>query len=115
VITRWQWAVMHADLDPVVGSEQGGTRPVLIVSNEGFNQAIPNVTVLPLTSTRRRLYPSEVLLPRGVAGQPLETIVLAHQVRTIAKQRLGGVIGYLDDATLRQAVLEAITRHFDLL
>jgi mRNA interferase MazF len=114
MITRWQWAVMHADLDPVVGSEQGGTRPVLVVSNEGFNQVIPNVTVLPLTSTRRRLYPSEVLLPRGVAGQSLDSIVLAHQVRTIAKHRLGGLIGYLDDATLRQAVREAIQGHFEL-
>jgi mRNA interferase MazF len=53
-----QWAVVEADLDPVVGSEQSGRRPVLVVSNEEFNQAIPNLTILPLTSTRRRLYPS---------------------------------------------------------
>ena len=42
-----QWAVVEADLDPVRGSEQRGVRPVLVVSNEEFNQAIPNVTVPP--------------------------------------------------------------------
>lgn len=81
----FQWAVMEADLDPVAGAEQKGIRPVLIISNEEFNQAMPNVTVLPLTSTQRRLYPSEVLLPKGRAGQPLDSIIMAHQVRTISK------------------------------
>ena len=114
MIARFQWAVMHADLDPVLGSEQSGQRPVLIVSNEEFNRAIPNVTVLPLTSTRRSLYPSEVLLPASIAGQPLESIVMAHQVRTISKDRLGRTIGYLDDPSIRDAVRSAIKEHFDL-
>ncbi|MBI3977579.1 MAG: type II toxin-antitoxin system PemK/MazF family toxin [Chloroflexi bacterium] len=74
-----QWAVVEADLDPVRGSEQRGQRPVLIVSDEEFNQAMPNVTVLPLTSTQRRLYPSEVLLPSGQAGLPRASIVMAHR------------------------------------
>lgn len=67
----FQWAVMEANLDPVSGAEQKGVRPVLIVSNEEFNQAMPNVIVLPLTSTKRRLYPSEVFLilrKRGESG-----------------------------------------------
>ena len=51
---RYQWAVFEADLDPVRGSEQRGRRPVLVVSDEDFNVAIPRVTVLPLTSTERR-------------------------------------------------------------
>ena len=110
-----QWAVVEADLDPVRGSEQRGLRPVLIVSNEDFNQAMPNVTVLPLTSTRRQLYPSEVVLPRGSAGQPLDSIVLAHQVRTISKQRLRRVFGSLDDRALRRAVQDALEEHFDLV
>lgn len=109
-----RWAVIEADLDPVLGSEQRGIRPVLVVSNEEFNQAMPNVTVLPLTSTRRRLYPSEVMLPSGKAGQPRNSIVLAHQMRTISKQRLKGILGYLDDASLREAVQEAINEHLDL-
>jgi mRNA interferase MazF len=111
---RLQWAVVEAELDPVRGSEQRGLRPVLIVSNEEFNQALPNVTVLPLTSTRRRHYPSEVHVARGKAGQPLDSIIMAHQVRTISKQRLGRVLAYLDDPGLRQAVPQALKEHFDL-
>ncbi len=110
----FQWAVMEANLDPVAGAEQKGIRPVLIISNEEFNQAMPNVTVLPLTSTQRRLYPSEVLLPKGKAGQPLDSIIMAHQVRTISKQRLRGLLGYLQDLDLRHEVREAIKEHLDL-
>src|SRR5206468_2966988 len=55
-----RWQVVEADLDPGRGSEQRGIRPVLIVSNDDFHQAISNVTVLPLTSARRELYPAEV-------------------------------------------------------
>ena len=110
----FQWAVFEANLDPVAGAEQKGKRPVLIVSTEEFNQAMPNVTVLPLTSTKRRLYPSEILVPEGKAGQPLESIVMAHQIRTISKQRLGRLLGYLDDAQLRQEIHRAIKEHLDM-
>jgi mRNA interferase MazF len=113
-MTRFQWVIMEANLDPVAGAEQKGTRPVLIVSNEEFNQAMPNVTILPLSSTQRRLYPSEVPLPEGKAGQPLESIIMAHQIRTISKQRLGKLWGYLDDPQLRHEVREAIKEHLNL-
>lgn len=109
-----QWAVVDAELDPVQGSEQHGRRPVLIVSNEGFNQAMPNVTVLPLTSAQRRLYPAEVLLRGGIAGQPRDSIVLAHQVRTISKLRLRTMYGYLHDVSMRRAVQEALKLHLEL-
>ncbi|MDP2920336.1 MAG: type II toxin-antitoxin system PemK/MazF family toxin [Dehalococcoidia bacterium] len=109
-----QWAVFEANLDPVAGAEQKGTRPVLIVSNEEFNQAMSNVTILPLTSTQRHLYPSEVLLPEGKAGQPAESIIMAHQIRTISKRRLGKLLGYLEDAGLRQEVQRAIKEHLDM-
>lgn len=113
-MTVLQWAVMEANLDPAEGKEQKGNRPVLIVSNEEFNQAIPNVTVLPLTASQRRLYPSEVSLPAGKAGQPLTSIIMGHQVRTISQSRLGRLIGYLNDTTLRQQVREALREHLDL-
>ena len=113
-MTVFQWALMEASLDPVAGAEQKGTRPVLIVSNEEFNQAMPNVTVLPLTSTKRSLYPSEVFLPQRKAGQPLGSIIMAHQIRTISKQRLKGVLGHLEDPQLRNEVQEAIREHLDL-
>jgi mRNA interferase MazF len=111
---RYQWAVFEANLDPAAGSEQKGKRPVLIVSNEEFNQAMPVVTVLPLTSTRRPLYPSEVRLAEGRAGQPLESIILSHQIRTISKQRLGQLLGYLEDRSLQDLVKQAMQEHLDL-
>ena len=110
----FRWAVFEADLDPVAGAEQRGTRPVLVVSNEEFNQAMPNVTVLPLTSTKRRLYPSEALLPGGKVGQPRQSIVMAHQIRTISKQRLGRLIGYLEDSHLQHEIHLAIREHLDI-
>jgi mRNA interferase MazF len=87
---------------------------VLVVSNEEFNQAMPNVTVLPLTSTKRRLYPSEILLPEGKAGQSLESIVMAHQIRTISKQRLVKLVGFLDDTQLHHEIQRAIKEHLDM-
>jgi len=113
-MSKFQWAVMEANLDPVAVAEQKGKRPVLIVSNEEFNQAMPNVTVLPITSTQRRLYPSEILLPEGKAGQPLKSIIMAHQIRTISKQRLGKLTGYLDDIQLQHDVHRAIKEHLDM-
>ena len=110
----FQWAIMETNLDPVAGAEQKGTRPVLIASNEEYNQAMPNITVLPLTSTKRRLYPSEVFLPQGKAGQPLDSIIMAHQIRTISKQRLKGLLGYLEDPQLRDEVCTAIKEHLGL-
>ena len=109
-----QWSIFEANLNPVIGAEQKGTRPVLIVSNEEYNQAMPNVTVLPLTTTQRRLYPSEVLLPQRKAGQPLNSIIMAHQIRTISKQRLGKLFGHLDDTLLRLEINSAIKEHLDL-
>jgi mRNA interferase MazF len=109
-----QWAIVEADLDPGAGAEQKGTRPVLVISNEEFNQAMPNVTVLPLTSTKRRLYPSETLLARGKAGQPLDSIIMAHQIRTISKRRLKAVLGRLEDPQLQEKVRMAIKEHLDI-
>jgi len=113
-MSNFRWAVFEVDLDPVTGTEQKGRRPVLVVSNEEFNQAMPNVTVLPLTSTKRRLYPSEVLLPAGKVGQPLESIVMAHQIRTIPKKRLGKLLGFLSDTQLQLEIHRAIKEHLDL-
>ncbi len=109
-----QWSLVEAPLDPSIGSEQAGTRPVLVVSNDEFNAVIPNVTVLSLTPTPRRLYPFEVVLPPGAAGQLLQSIVMAHQIRTISQRRLGRQIGLLSDAILQGEVRQATKEHLDL-
>ncbi|MBM3835712.1 MAG: type II toxin-antitoxin system PemK/MazF family toxin, partial [Verrucomicrobia bacterium] len=76
----YRWHVFLANLDPVVGSEQGRTRPVLIISDEEMNQILPVVNVLPLTVRKpgRRVYPNEILLPVGTAGLDYESIVLCY-------------------------------------
>lgn len=109
-MTPARWSVWLASLDPVVGSEQGKTRPVLVVSDTRLNQILPVVNVLPVTSRKpgRRVYPNEALLPAGAAGLAAESIALCYQVRTLDKQRLIQPFGSLDDANLRDAVLAAL-------
>jgi mRNA interferase MazF len=106
-INRWEF--YWADLDPVVGSEQAGKRrPVLVVSNGGFNRAFDLVTIVPLTKLegeRRRVYSFEVVLPSGSIGNEWSSIVMPHQVRTISKLRLLERIGVLSDP-LKQIEIE---------
>lgn len=109
-------SVWLANLDPVVGSEQGRTHTVLVISRSALNDILPVVNVLPITSRKasRRVYPNEVLLPAGAAGLTLESIVLCYQIRTLDKHRLGRSSGRLDDETLRQAIIEALTFQLDI-
>jgi mRNA interferase MazF len=111
-----QWQVVLANLEPVRGSEQAGLRPVLIVSHESINVALTTLCVLPLTTCREGtyLYPSEVMMPAGVAGQPNDSIIMAHQARTISKDRIVRSYGSLMDMGLRAAVREAMRVYLDL-
>ncbi len=113
----WQWRVFRAELDPARGSEQAGTRPVLVVSNEATNAALKIVTVLPITTRKpgRRVYSTEALLPTGTAGLPNESIVMAHQIRTIARERLQNAYGEIEDETLRRQIQGAMKMHLDLI
>lgn len=105
-----RWSVWLADLEPVVGSEQGKTRPVLVISATRLNDTLPVVNVLPLTSRKpnRRVYPNEALLPAGVAELPNASLVLCYQIRNLDKRRLKREFGTLDDETLRQTVVDAL-------
>jgi len=112
----YQWSVFVVDLDPAVGSEQAGRRPVLVVSREVANVALPVVAVLPLTSHRkgRRVYPNEALVPAGTAGLDRDSVVMAHQIRAISKRRLGARLGTVEDQELRVAVRAAVRVQLDL-
>lgn len=109
-MTTERWEIWLANLDPVVGSEQGKTRPVLILSATALNQILPVVNVLPVTSRKpnRRIYPNETLLSSGIAGLTNESIVLCYQIRTLDKQRLTKKFGKLEDADLRNQILGAL-------
>jgi len=73
-MTPERWSVWLANLDPVVGSEQGKTRPVLVLSDTRLNQILPVVNVLPITSRKgkRRVYPNEALIP--ALAPPVSTL-----------------------------------------
>jgi len=89
----------------------------LIVSHEAINAALPIVTVLPLTSYRegRREYSTEVLISASEAGLSHDSIVMAHQIRTLAKERLDRHYGELTtDEDLREQVRQAMCIHLDL-
>lgn len=105
-----QWSVWMVDLDPVVGSEQAGRRPLVVVSRESANTVLPVVTAVPVTSRKagRRIYPNEALLPRGSAGLSQESVAMAHQVRTVSKRRLVCRLGLLEDPALREGIREAL-------
>lgn len=109
-MSELQWGIYKADLNPVRGSEQAGTRPVLIISRESLNRALPVVGVCPVTSRKpgRRVYPTETVVPAGVAGLTLESLVLGHQIRTLAKERLGLRIGVLEGEALRESVRQGL-------
>ncbi len=112
-----RWSVWLANLDPIVGSEQGRTRPIIVVSQTALNQALPVINVLPITSRKpnRRVYPNETLLPVNTANLPNESIVLCYQIRTLDKQRLIKRIGDLDDSILQEEITEALCFQLEIL
>lgn len=112
----YRWGIFKARLGMGSGSEQQGLRPVLVISEEDFNQVMPVVTILPLTTVKpgRKVYPNEVLLAKGVGGLPRPSLVLAHQIRTIAKDRLVGLYGHLHDADIQANVQQALKIHLAL-
>lgn len=94
--------VYDARLDPAEGSEQSGSRPVVIVTRNAINASSPTVTVAPLTTYRagRRLYPSHVLVRSPEAGLAADSVILCEQLRTLDKRRPLRLRGGLTPATL---------------
>ena len=86
----------YADLSPVVGSEQGGIRPVLVVQNDVGNKYSPTVIAAAITSQLNKAkLPTHINLPAEQYGLPKNSVVLLEQIRTIDKQRLKEKIGEL--------------------
>jgi len=112
-----KWDLAWALLDPTVGHEQTGRRPVLVFCNDVIAAPIGLATVLPLTMWKkgRRVYPTEVQLPAGMGGLQTASLVLAHQVRTISTRRLSPALGTLVDTALREQVTTALRLWLDLI
>lgn len=95
--------IYYADLSPVVGSEQGGMRPVLIVQNDVGNKFSPTVIAAAITSQRDKAkLPTHIDLPSGVTGLAKDSVVLLEQVRTLDKKRLRERMGKIDDPSMSQ-------------
>ncbi|MDR2664825.1 MAG: type II toxin-antitoxin system PemK/MazF family toxin [Oscillospiraceae bacterium] len=106
--------IYYADLSPVVGSEQGGVRPVLIVQNDVGNKHSPTVIAAAITSqiNKARL-PTHIELGGGDSGLARDSVVLLEQIRTLDKRRLKERMGQLDERTM-YAVNNAIAVSFGL-
>jgi len=105
--------VYDARLDPTEGSEQGGTRPVIIVSRDAINATSQIVLAVPCTTYRqqRRIYPSQILINAPDGGLDSDSVALGEQVRVLAKTRitrLRGVLSTFKLAQLNQVLLIAL-------
>lgn len=95
--------VFYADLSPVVGSEQGGVRPVLIIQNDIGNRFSPTVIVAAITAQiQKAKLPTHVEIEAKTHGMERDSVILLEQIRTIDKQRLTDKITHLDDETMRK-------------
>ena len=93
--------IFYADLSPVVGSEQGGTRPVLILQNDIGNQYSPTTIVAAITSQiAKAKLPTHVEIDSGISGLHKDSVVLLEQIRTIDKSRLMQRVSSLNEVLM---------------
>ena len=95
--------IYYADLSPVVGSEQGGIRPVLIVQNDIGNKHSPTVIAAAITSKQEKSrLPTHISVQATACGLAKDSVVLLEQVRTLDKRRLKERMGELDQGSMAQ-------------
>lgn len=95
--------IYYADLSPVVGSEQGGVRPVLIVQNDVGNKHSPTVIAAAITSQHdKSKLPTHIEVTANSCGLAKDSIVLLEQIRTIDKKRLKDRMGELDNTSMNK-------------
>jgi mRNA interferase MazF len=110
--------VRMVDLDPVRGAEANKRRPAVIVSNDAANSTAARLgsgvlTVVPVTSNVERIYPFQVMLPAGAGGLPRDSKAQAEQVRSVAVERIGDLLGRLP-GSLVASLDEALRLHLAL-
>lgn len=111
-----KWEIYFCNLDLTEGSEQRGTRPVLIISTNAANHNLPISTVLPISSFKEgtKIYPTEIFLTKEVSGLSKDSIAMVQQIRTISQSRLKKLVGKVNDMNVRKETLEACRKYFDL-
>jgi len=106
--------IYYADLRPVIGSEQGGVRPVLIVQNDVGNKFSPTVIAAAITSQRDKTkLPTHIQLSSEECGLSRDSVVLLEQIRTIDKRRLKERMGRIDESSMQQ-INKALSVSFGL-
>ena len=95
--------IYYAQLNPVIGSEQGGTRPVLVIQNDLGNQYSPTTIVVAITSqiTKAKL-PTHIEMPKEKGNLEKDSVILAEQIRTVDKSRLKQKVASLDEDLMSQ-------------
>ncbi len=107
--------MFYADLSPVVGSEQGGIRPVIIIQNDIGNKHSPTVIAAAITSqTGKNKLPTHIEIGSQNNGLKADSIVLTEQIRTIDKSRLKEKIGHIDDEVVMEKINNALGVSFGL-
>ena len=107
--------MFYADISPVVGSEQGGIRPVLIIQNDLGNKYSPTVIAAAITSqTNKTKLPTHIELGENTSGLKSNSVVLAEQIRTIDKSRLKEKIGHIEDSEIINQLNNALGVSFGL-
>ncbi len=106
-----QYDVYLADLNPTIGREQFGKRPVLIISNN-YENLLDIVTIIPITSLKdgRRIYPNELLLKHQLEKP---SILLCQQIRTISKSRLIKKLTTIDNYSIRKKIVDILCIRFE--
>ena len=106
--------IYYADLSPVVGSEQGGVRPVLVVQNDVGNKYSPTVIVAAITSQiNKAKLPTHIELRADSFGLVKDSVILLEQIRTIDKKRLKGKMGHLASSQMEK-VTQALSISFGI-
>lgn len=94
--------IYYADLSPVVGSEQSGIRPILIIQNDVGNKYSPTIIGIPITSKSKVSMPTHIAIEGSKYGLDKDSIILTEQIRTLDKSRLKEKVGKLDLKVLQQ-------------
>ena len=94
--------IYYADLSPVVGSEQSGIRPILVIQNDIGNKFSPTIIGVPITSRAKINMPTHIAIEGNRYGLDKDSIILAEQIRTLDKSRLKEKVGRLDKKVLEQ-------------
>ena len=94
--------MFYADLSPVIGSEQAGIRPILVVQNDVGNKFSPTIIGIAITSRQKVKLPTHIEIEGTKYGLDKDSVILAEQIRTLDKKRLREKVGMLDNETMEK-------------